>query len=78
MECMGIGRSRGHHRNVDESVSLVQVSQETTIENYNKDLWKHVHPVGTVPEWLRNIVANRLARTAPEWASIFSKYNSGT
>lgn len=55
-----------------------QVTLETTIGNSNPDLWKFVKPVGTVPEWLRNIVANRLAATGSEWAKIFSKYNSGT
>jgi hypothetical protein len=29
-------------------------------------------------EWLRNMVANRLATSAKEWTEIFSKYNSGT
>lgn len=51
---------------------------ETTIGNNNPALWKHVQPTGTVFEWLRNIVANRLATTGNQWAEIFSKYNSGT
>ncbi|XP_068594488.1 putative phospholipase B-like 2 [Brachionichthys hirsutus] len=54
------------------------VTLETTIGNSNPDLWKYVTPTGTVFEWLRNIVANRLATTGKEWAELFSKYNSGT
>ncbi|XP_074526104.1 putative phospholipase B-like 2 [Halichoeres trimaculatus] len=53
------------------------VTLETTIGNSNPSLWKFVQP-GTVMEWLRNIVANRLATTGMEWAKIFSKFNSGT
>ncbi|KAL6114263.1 plbd2 [Pungitius sinensis] len=54
------------------------VTLETTIGNSNPALWKFVQPSGTVMEWLRNIVANRLATTGKEWADIFKKYNSGT
>ncbi|XP_053727251.1 putative phospholipase B-like 2 [Synchiropus splendidus] len=54
------------------------VTLETTIGNSNPDLWKFVQPTGSVMEWLRNIVANRLSVTAKDWAEIFSKYNSGT
>ncbi|MCI4378040.1 hypothetical protein PGIGA_G00211250 [Pangasianodon gigas] len=54
------------------------VTLETTIGNSNPDLWKFVKPRGSVMEWLRNIVANRLARSGKEWADIFSQYNSGT
>ncbi|XP_077417241.1 putative phospholipase B-like 2 [Vanacampus margaritifer] len=54
------------------------VTLETTIGNSNPALWKFVQPTGTVMEWLRNIVANRLAVTAKAWAEVFSKYNSGT
>ncbi|XP_062273345.1 putative phospholipase B-like 2 [Scomber scombrus] len=54
------------------------VTLETTIGNSNPALWKFVQPTGTVMEWLRNIVANRLAVTGKDWAAIFTKYNSGT
>ncbi|KAF4086684.1 hypothetical protein AMELA_G00087190 [Ameiurus melas] len=54
------------------------VTMETTIGNSNPDLWKFVKPQGSVMEWLRNIVANRLARSGKEWVDIFSQYNSGT
>uniref|UniRef100_A0A2D4KS15 Phospholipase B-like n=1 Tax=Micrurus paraensis TaxID=1970185 RepID=A0A2D4KS15_9SAUR len=51
---------------------------ETTIGNNNNKLWKFIKPDNSVLEWLRNIVANRLARTGAEWATIFEKFNSGT
>ncbi|XP_057687529.1 putative phospholipase B-like 2 isoform X2 [Corythoichthys intestinalis] len=54
------------------------VTLETTIGNNNPALWKFVQPTGTVMEWLRNIVANRLAVTAKAWVELFRKYNSGT
>ncbi|XP_026199967.1 putative phospholipase B-like 2 [Anabas testudineus] len=54
------------------------VTLETTIGNNNPALWRFVQPKETVMEWLRNIVANRLAATGIKWAEIFSKYNSGT
>nr|XP_055071788.1 putative phospholipase B-like 2 [Misgurnus anguillicaudatus] len=54
------------------------VTMETTIGNSNDDLWKFVKPQDAVMEWLRNIVANRLAEDGRAWADIFSSYNSGT
>ena len=54
------------------------MAQETTIENYNPDLWKYVTEKGIVLEWMRIIVANRLASTTEEWAYFFSEHNSGT
>lgn len=59
-------------------ISSGLVTLETTIGNSNPALWKFVQPTGTVMEWLRNIVANRLAATGKEWADLFRKYNSGT
>eukprot|EP01116_Phalansterium_solitarium_P020182 TRINITY_DN5886_c0_g1_i1.p1 TRINITY_DN5886_c0_g1~~TRINITY_DN5886_c0_g1_i1.p1 ORF type:complete len:591 (+),score=253.83 TRINITY_DN5886_c0_g1_i1:46-1773(+) len=50
---------------------------ETTIENNNANLWDDVRPE-SVPYWIRNGVANRLANTATEWHTYFSSYNSGT
>ena len=32
----------------------------------------------TVLEWLRNVIANRLAVTGQDWTEIFAQYNSGT
>ncbi|XP_043924205.1 putative phospholipase B-like 2 [Protopterus annectens] len=54
------------------------VTLETTIGNNNPALWKYVQPEGTVLEWIRNMVANRLASTGSEWASVFKRFNSGT
>ncbi|NXW46451.1 PLBLB protein, partial [Nyctiprogne leucopyga] len=54
------------------------VALETTIGNNNPARWKYLDPRGSVLEWLRNIVANRLARSGPEWATIFRRFNSGT
>uniref|UniRef100_A0A8C8IU10 Phospholipase B-like n=1 Tax=Oncorhynchus tshawytscha TaxID=74940 RepID=A0A8C8IU10_ONCTS len=51
------------------------VTLETSINNSNPALWKFVQPTGAVMEWLRNIVANRLAASGKEWAEIFSKHN---
>ncbi len=50
---------------------------ETSIENFNPDLWKFVTPE-SVFENYRVVAANRLASSGKEWTSIFSKYNSGT
>uniref|UniRef100_A0A8C2TWA2 Phospholipase B-like n=1 Tax=Coturnix japonica TaxID=93934 RepID=A0A8C2TWA2_COTJA len=54
------------------------VALETTIGNSDKSRWRYLRPQGSVLEWLRNIVANRLARSGAEWASIFQRFNSGT
>ncbi|XP_070572931.1 putative phospholipase B-like 2 [Ptychodera flava] len=54
------------------------VTLETTNGNSNPALWKYVQPEGQLLEWLRNIIANRLAKDAMMWADIFRKYNSGT
>ncbi|NXK48824.1 PLBLB protein, partial [Chauna torquata] len=54
------------------------VTLETTIGNSNEALWKYLQPQGSVLEWLRNIVANRLARSGSEWATVFRRFNSGT
>ncbi|XP_057267237.1 putative phospholipase B-like 2 [Pezoporus wallicus] len=54
------------------------VALETTIGNNNPARWKYLEPRGSVLEWLRNIVANRLARSGAEWAAVFRRFNSGT
>ncbi|POI30540.1 hypothetical protein CIB84_005710 [Bambusicola thoracicus] len=54
------------------------VALETTIGNSDEARWRYLRPQGSVLEWLRNIVANRLARSGAEWASIFQRFNSGT
>ncbi|XP_062942359.1 putative phospholipase B-like 2 [Cynocephalus volans] len=54
------------------------VTLETTIGNNNPALWKYVQPRGCVLEWVRNLVANRLALDGASWADIFKRFNSGT
>jgi hypothetical protein len=51
---------------------------ETTIENFNPTLYADYLSPSTLMEWLRNIVANRLATNGQTWSDIFSRYNSGT
>ncbi|CAF4292919.1 unnamed protein product, partial [Adineta steineri] len=50
---------------------------ETTIDNYNKYLYNNIHPI-SVPEWMRVIVANRLANSGKEWVNKFFTFNDGT
>ncbi|XP_013790770.1 putative phospholipase B-like 2 [Limulus polyphemus] len=59
-------------------ISSGLVTIETTIGNDNSTLWKYVQPEGTVLEWIRNLVANRMSKTGAEWVSWFKKFNSGT
>ncbi|XP_021573200.1 putative phospholipase B-like 2 isoform X2 [Carlito syrichta] len=54
------------------------VTLETTIGNKNPALWKYVQPKGCVLEWVRNVVANRLASDGASWADTFKRFNSGT
>jgi len=54
------------------------VVQETTIGIYNATVYKVEIKPDTVPEWVRNIVANRLASTGAQWGDIFTRHNSGT
>jgi hypothetical protein len=51
---------------------------ETTIGNNNMTLYSLFVKPDTVLEWVRNVVANRLAASGPEWAEVFSLHNSGT
>ncbi|XP_018496110.1 putative phospholipase B-like 2 [Galendromus occidentalis] len=53
------------------------VVSETTIENNNPDLYEFTNP-HTVPSWIRNTVANRLASSGREWAQYYAYNNSGT
>ncbi|CAL8107538.1 unnamed protein product [Calicophoron daubneyi] len=56
------------------------VVTETTILNFNKDLWKYVRSGArsSVFTPFRAMAANRLARNGPEWVSYFKRNNSGT
>lgn len=54
------------------------VTLETTIDNDNKTLAEQFASEHVVLEWLRNVLANRLATDGPSWAAVFSRYASGT
>jgi hypothetical protein len=53
------------------------VAIETSNVIFNTKLYDRLTPKSLLC-WQRVILANRLADTAPEWAKIFSQYNSGT
>lgn len=59
-------------------ISSGLATMETTIGNGNSSLWKYIRAKGTVLEWLRSIVANRMGRNGREWSRLFSVMNSGT
>ena len=51
---------------------------ETTIGNNNATLYQlYVKPT-TVLEWMRNLLANRMAASGAEWVAIYRQYNSGS
>jgi len=52
--------------------------QETTLENYNNDLWGNISSTNSVFTGLRTMIANRLANDGRQWTKLFSRYNSGT
>jgi Phospholipase B len=54
------------------------VLTETTIGNNNATLSELYTVPTTVLDWMRGIVASRLAFDGPSWAQLFSRYNSGT
>ena len=56
---------------------FTQVTQETTNDNYNNQLWQYINPE-SVMEWARTVVANRIAQDGRQWTALFSRYNSGT
>jgi hypothetical protein len=51
---------------------------ETTNEILNNSLYLDYISTETVPEWIRIIVANRMATNGQEWSNYFGQYNSGT
>lgn len=59
-------------------ISSGLATMETTIGNGNASLWKYVTSEGTILEWQRNIIANRLAKNGRQWVNLFSIMNSGT
>ncbi|XP_023216254.1 putative phospholipase B-like 2 [Centruroides sculpturatus] len=54
------------------------VALETSIANTNTSSFQYIKPDRVVLEWIRNLVANRLATGGRNWADIFSLFNSGT
>ncbi|XP_054169360.1 putative phospholipase B-like 2 [Oppia nitens] len=54
------------------------VVQETSLTNINSNLWKYIKPEKIVLEFVRNLVANRLAESGKQWTEIFEQNNSGT
>ncbi|XP_078481203.1 putative phospholipase B-like 2 [Ciona intestinalis] len=55
------------------------VTMETSMSNFNKKLWTIVREeYWNVLEWIRNVVANRMAGDGEEWCEVFSRHNSGT
>jgi len=51
---------------------------ETSNDIFNNSLYMDYMSPKTVPEWVRVILANRMATSGEEWSSYFSLYNSGT
>ena len=54
------------------------VTTETSLDNYNKDLWTFLSSSNSVMQWIRATVANRVATSGQEWHNTFKQYNSGT
>ena len=54
------------------------VVQETTNENHNQSLFLNITADNIVFEFVRNVLANRLANSGKEWTQLFGEYNSGT
>ncbi|XP_068619215.1 putative phospholipase B-like 2 [Battus philenor] len=58
-------------------ISTGLVTAETTISNSNRTLFELINPM-TVMEYIRSMVANRLATDGRQWTEIFRQHNSGT
>ncbi|CAK1547522.1 unnamed protein product [Leptosia nina] len=54
------------------------VAAETTIGNSNRTLYEFIQPLGQIMEFVRAMIATRLATSGAEWVDIFRKHNSGT
>ncbi|XP_063387718.1 putative phospholipase B-like 2 [Cydia fagiglandana] len=59
-------------------ISSGLVPAETTMSNSRRALYDLIKPVGQILEFVRSMVANRLARDGSEWVQIFGQQNSGT
>ncbi|XP_013170935.1 PREDICTED: putative phospholipase B-like 2 isoform X1 [Papilio xuthus] len=58
-------------------ISTGLVAGETTISNSNKTLFDLINPL-CVMEYIRGMIANRLAVDGYQWTRIFRQHNSGT
>ena len=54
------------------------IIQETSIDAFNSSVYKGLGAENVVMEFIRNVVANRLATSGSQWAKLFSRHNSGT
>ncbi|XP_047512871.1 putative phospholipase B-like 2 [Pieris napi] len=54
------------------------VAAETTIGNSNRTLYEYVQPTGQIMEFVRAMVATRLATSGAHWVDLFRRHNSGT
>lgn len=53
------------------------IVMETSLSNMNSNNYLDLKP-RTVPCWLRQTIANNLAKTATEWTNYFLRERSGT
>ena len=51
---------------------------ETTNGIYNRSLFANIEAQGSVPYFIRIMVANKLSSSGDTWVDLFSKFNSGT
>ena len=51
---------------------------ETTNGVYNRTLFQNIQAQGSLPYFLRVVIANRLSTSGKDWVDLFSKFNSGT
>ena len=54
------------------------VITETTNEIFNRSLFANIEAQGSVPYFIRIVVANKLSNSGQSWVNFFSKFNSGT
>jgi len=60
-------------------ISSGLVTMETTIGNQNNQRARSfVSSQGRLVEWMRNLLANRMATSGSEWCQVFRRHNSGT
>lgn len=65
------------YRPLSVTNDVPQASMKTTIRNDNTTPLDKITDRAT-PEWVRTIIANRLATTGEEWVTFFKRDNNGT